>query len=107
MTEFERGWYAGCQSLTRYLFKEFKQKRAGAIRTMDVVRFDALVERHLGHVEPKDPQDEPRDNRAAPPAKPICDGRLVKCPGCRGILSKHLPARCPDCLQQIEREVNR
>jgi hypothetical protein len=48
----------------------------------------------------------PEDNRAAPPAAPLRfpDGRL-RCPGahCRGILNRHLPERCPDCLQAITR----
>ena len=107
--DFDRGWYAGCQSLVDYLFGEFKAKRKGAIPSMDSIRFDALVEKHLEHAKPEDdrqPDKEP-DNRDAPLAKPICDGKRVKCPGCRGIMSKHLPARCPDCLQRIEREVSK
>jgi hypothetical protein len=42
----------------------------------------------------------------APPMPPIRDGKRVKCPGCKGILSPHLPPRCPNCLQAIEREVS-
>ncbi len=44
------------------------------------------------------------DNRDAPPLPPIIDGKRVKCPGCKGILSQKTPARCPDCLQRIETE---
>ena len=105
--EFERGWYAGCQSLTRYLFKEFKAKRKGAIRTMDVIRFDSLVEKHLEHVKPAEPNDDPADNRDRPPAKPFRDGSRLRCPGCRGILSNHTPAACPDCRQPLDREVSK
>lgn len=47
------------------------------------------------------------DNRLAPSAAPIVlpDGRL-RCPGdhCRGVLNRHTPARCPDCLQLLERQ---
>jgi hypothetical protein len=47
-----------------------------------------------------------KDNRDKPAAPPITlpDGRL-RCPGehCRGVLSKITPARCPDCLQELDR----
>ena len=46
------------------------------------------------------------DNRDKPPEAPIRldDGRL-RCPGdhCRGVLNRHTPARCPDCLQALVR----
>ena len=46
------------------------------------------------------------DNRDKPPEAPIRleDGRL-RCPGdhCRGVLNRHTPARCPDCLQALDR----
>lgn len=46
------------------------------------------------------------DNRAKPAAAPLVldDGRL-RCPGehCRGVLNRHTPARCPDCLQALDR----
>jgi len=49
---------------------------------------------------------EPKDNRDAAPLPPReeADGRL-KCPGkhCTGILNKHTPTRCPDCLQPLEK----
>ena len=45
-----------------------------------------------------------RDNREAPrlPAIVLDDGRL-RCPGehCRGIINRHTPPRCPDCLQPL------
>jgi len=45
----------------------------------------------------------PADNRNEPPVKPRVepDGRL-KCPTCSGILNKHTPPRCPECLQPLE-----
>ena len=50
--------------------------------------------------------DKPTDNRNAEPLPPRQgeDGRL-KCPGehCAGILNKHTPKRCPDCLQPLEK----
>ena len=55
-------------------------------------------------ITPRPPIYGPHDdNRGKPAAKPIRedDGRL-KCPGCSGILNKHTPARCPDCLQPLE-----
>jgi len=53
-----------------------------------------------------DDQKKPKDNRNAAPLPPRqeADGRL-KCPGehCAGILNKHTPKRCPDCLQPLEK----
>ena len=46
----------------------------------------------------------PEDNRGAEPMIPIVltDG-FLRCPGklCRGVLNRHTPKRCPDCLQPI------
>lgn len=66
--EFARGWYAGCRSLTQYLFEEFRARRRGAIPSMDTIRFDMLVEKHLEQVEPEEETSTP-DNRDAPPAE--------------------------------------
>jgi len=51
--DFERGWYEGCRSLTEWLAKEFKSRRKGATPSMDLYRFDALVEKHLEYVKPE------------------------------------------------------
>lgn len=99
--EFARGWYAGCRSLTQYLFEEFRARRRGAIPSMDTIRFDMLVEKHLEQVEPEEETSTP-DNREAPPAEPIRQGKYTRCPGCKGILSKRYPPRCPNCLQRLE-----
>lgn len=50
---------------------------------------------------------ETDDNRHKPPAAPIAGGKDLRCPGCKGILSSHTPDRCPNCLQQISREVKK
>ena len=50
---------------------------------------------------------QPYDNRDAPPLPPIIDGKRLKCPGCKGILSNHTPAACPDCRQPLDLEVSR
>ena len=46
------------------------------------------------------------DNRDAKPMPPRRgpDGKL-RCPGyhCAGILNRHTPDRCPDCLQPLEK----
>jgi hypothetical protein len=47
------------------------------------------------------------DNRDRPAAKPDRDGRHVRCPGCKGILSTKTPAACPDCRQPLDREVGK
>ena len=49
--------------------------------------------------------DQPPDNRDAQPAEPIRQGKYTRCPGCKGILSKRSPPRCPNCLQALIREV--
>lgn len=58
----------------------------------------------MGDIKSK-PTD-PGDNRNAAPLPPrqTLDGRL-KCPGehCAGILNKHTPKQCPDCLQPLEK----
>ena len=46
----------------------------------------------------------PADNRDKPAAPPVREGRHVRCPGCKGILSNHTPAACPDCRQPLDRE---
>jgi len=103
MSDFERGWYAGAQSLTRWLADGFRSRRKGTIPSMDAIRFDSLVEKHLDQVEPKDDR-HPADNRDKPPARPYRDGKSIRCPGCKGILSNHPPAACPDCRQPLDRE---
>jgi hypothetical protein len=98
-SEFERGWYAGCRSLTECLFEEFKPRRKGAIASMDVIRFDSLVEKHLEHIKPIDTAEIPQ------PIIVGVDGRLW-CPECRSQLHRtRTPERCPECLQALIREV--
>jgi hypothetical protein len=60
-TSFQRGWEAGCRSLTQAIMEAMKPTRKGGIPRIDVYRFDAIVERHLSEVGiPRGPDDAER-----------------------------------------------
>jgi len=49
----------------------------------------------------------PTDNRAREPRSPtVLPGGQLRCPACLGILNRHTPARCPECLQAIDRTLD-
>jgi len=70
LTDYQRGFLEGSLSLTKWLYDEFRSKRKGSIPTMDIYRFDSLVEKHLAAVGlPKDPEADgdavPSDDQAS------------------------------------------
>ena len=45
----------------------------------------------------------PSDNRNREPVSPVRHGGGLKCPACHGHINRHVPERCPECLQPLVR----